>query len=64
MGTDLSGEALVSRFGRSRREPESSGGKVAKVAAGRNMLEAVFHVLRDGQAHFLIARSATEEQAA
>lgn len=37
---------------------------VAKVAAGRKMLEAVFYVLRDGQANFLTARAATQEQAA
>ena len=37
---------------------------VAKVAAGRKMLQAVFYVLRDGQATFLTATPAAAAQAA
>jgi transposase len=50
-------EDILARRGQQARN-------IAKVAAGRKMLEAVFYVLRDGQAHFLTARPATTEQAA
>jgi len=50
-------EDILARRGRQARN-------VAKVAAGRKMLEAVFYVLRDGQARFLTVRPATEQQAA
>ena len=51
-------EDILARRGRQARN-------VAKVAAGRKMLEAVFYVLRDGQASFLTATPAVAtEQAA
>jgi transposase len=50
-------EDILARRGQQARN-------IAKVAAGRKMLEAVFYVLRDGQAHFLTARPANQEQAA
>jgi len=51
-------EDILTRRGRQARN-------VAKVAAGRKMLEAVFYVLRDGQANFLTAApAATTGQAA
>jgi hypothetical protein len=50
-------EDLLARRGHQARN-------VAKVAAGRKMLEVVFYVLRDGQARCLSAAPPTAEQAA
>lgn len=50
-------EDILARRGR-------EGRNVAKVAAGRKMLEAVFYVLRDGQANFLTTTPAAAGKAA
>ena len=49
-------EDLIARRGHQARN-------VAKVAAGRKMLEVVFYVLRDGQARCLTAAPPAEQAA-